>query len=341
MQLGGRAVGAHVRFFKNLRVQESPSSVNLLCFKLWHQGNPKYQNLNRVNDRNYIPVWLGNLAKNALSMQPTLILLEMPPFFERGLLKYERILQTAPVELILSHSIRRLRPHFGEKGFARGRGWVMDGCDLRYRYDEVGRNLKMHPSGDSRAQSLHRDLPGGDLGATQYGTASIKDYYDYLTTLKGDDKSYKGFVNGMKSDWRFKQQGPVMELIFKQAAFHCRRVYAGVPDKLKRVISKYFFDKFYEVSRERNWDTRASIKYGFGEQLMNIYLFGYIFSTEGHFRNIVIVAGGDHINAIEDFIKKDQNETYLLGYKQKVYAHDCKHEIEGHSAFLESSINLD
>jgi len=341
MELKGRAVGAHVRFFKNLKVQRSPSSVNLLCFKLWHQGNPQYQQLSQNNNPNYIPVWLGNLARAAPSMKPTLILLEIPPFFERGLIKYDRILQTAPLEFILSHSIKHLRPHFGEKGIAPRYGFIMDGCDLRYRYVVERGDLKRHRTGDYRAQSLHRDLPERDLGGTQYGTVSVKGYYDYLTRLTDEDKLYKGFVNGMKSDWRFKQQGPVMGLIFEQAAVCCRNVYAGVPESLKKVISKYFFDKLYEVNRERNRDTRATIQYGFGEQLMNLYLFGHIFSTAGRFRNIVIVAGGDHIKAIEDFIKKDQEEKFLLSFGQKVYAHDCKHEIEGHSAFLESPIKLD
>lgn len=194
-----------------------------------------------------------------------------------------------------------------------------------------------HPKIGLKGQSLHMDLPD-DLADWAPRALALKRYYDYLTGLSNDIKAYKTFVNQIISATRNTNR-PAKEAIFAQAAACCRPVFKNVLPVLKEKIVSYLTWKLSKVVEKtiknnkeekeehlrglkdqlakkeislkqfKKWENeynyvsigRAAIQYGLGEHLMNLYLLGNILQPEDYLRNVIIVAGMDHIDVIHEF----------------------------------------
>jgi len=307
--LSGEVIGARVRFFSLIR----PREKNILCLGLYHIMYRNYLTLNRGGGgANYVPKWLEKLAQS--STGDTLILLEIPPLTPETI-ELDEIDQTIPfvVDAIIAHSIKRLRPYFKKDGVARKKRWILDGCDLRYRYQVEEGRLVRNEMG-YRSQTLHKDLPDGLPNWKPQGPA-LTNYYNYLTGLSDNKGAYDHFVNEVITAGRNTHKN-AKKAIFAQAASRCRPVYKLIPDELKRSIISTLGWKLYDAANKAEAGLRdpelrgatesvaqAVIQYGVGEQLMNLYLLGNILQPDDDFRNVVIVAGDAHIDVIIDFLK--------------------------------------
>lgn len=336
MKLFGKVIGARVHFFRGVRLKsvvsspqapvtitvESPGK-DVLCFGLEHLKATTYidiANGQTQSDGTYLPNWLEALAKGAPNHGKTLILLEFPPI-PPEILEMKAIEDTIAEQMdaILNHSLRRLRPLFVRGGVARESGWVLDGCDLRYRYELADQQLMKGDAG--LRHSLHRDL-SDELGDWEPPPPVVKAYYEYLTGLSDDQNAYDGFVGAVQSAaggaTARSRRG-----IFTQGAAYCRSIFAGIPEAVRRKLINFLAAKVPGTAQQTRIDNvqlymdesvaKAVIQYGLGEQLMNLLLFGYILSPEADYTNVVIVAGDDHIKALRSFLEQLDCKPLIAG----------------------------
>ncbi len=338
MKLVGNVIGARVHFFKGVRLKsrltganaplgitvESPGK-NVLCFGLQHLNAALYKGIAanpQQGGGTYVPHWLESLAKKSGTLSKTVILLEYPPLTPETL-ELKDIESSIPeaMDAILNHSLKRLRPLFQEGGAARTSGWVLDGTDLRYRFECQDGALVRQQQNEYR-QSLHRDLPD-DLGTWVPNVQSIAAYYEYLTGLSDNQDAYNQFV-GQVIVAGANTNPPAKRAIFSQAAAVCRTLYSTVPAEVRQAVIDFLGPKIQEVADTVTRDNKdlamnesvakGVIQYGIGEHLMNLAIIGYVLANDDAFSNVVVVAGDDHIKVLKAFLEDIHNRTSIITY---------------------------
>jgi hypothetical protein len=268
----------------------------------------------------FVPAWLEALARSASSVGKTTILLEVPPF-DPAFLELDEVDSTIAEDMdaILNNSLRRLRPLFKAGTVARQCGWVLDGCDLRYRYVHDGTHFVAGDAG--LRHSIHKDLDGfDDLGNWEPAGGVVNAYYAYLTGLSDDRTGFDVLVAQLIAAVG-NRNGPRRQSVFSQGAAYCRTLYADIPADVRRAACAFFAAKVpaaAELVRKDNEEcfmnepvTKGVVKYGIAEQLMNLALIGYILSDGAEMHNIVVVAGDDHLKVMREFLEDMRHSAFV------------------------------
>jgi hypothetical protein len=194
---------------------------------------------------------------------------------------------------------------------------VLDGCDLRYRYQHDGNDFVKGDAG--LRHSIHKDLDQYDLGNWEPAPGPVAAYYAYLTGLSDDATPFNALVSQLVVAVG-NRDGARRRAVFSQGAAYCRTLWKDLPEAVKRAAGAFFGAKVAAVARKVRQDNeelfmaesvaKEVVKYGIAEQLMNLGLLGYILS-DSEMHNVVIVAGDDHLKVLRDFLETLDHKTFV------------------------------
>lgn len=337
LKLTGTLLGGALHAFEGISVigGNAPAQRNAYCFGIQHLATE----LLLAHDKGgggtdvYLPKWLEALARTAGTTSVTAILLEIPPLSPEFIddPKLEKTVEVT-ADTILGGCLRRLLPLFGTGSPARKADWILDGVDLRYRYEYSKGQLV--PAGRDLRWSVHKNLRD-DLAKWTLDLHALRKAYTYLIGMSDDAKRLDDFVVAYCTA-AGNVENDVKRKIFAQAAAHCRSVFDGVDEGVKLSVVEFMVEeaklrmaadqleyatnvvpKVYPeygpnaiAYEDLNGVTPAHefsesiIKYAVAQHLVDLYILGHFFCVDAALKNVVVVVGHEHILTVRKFMTK-------------------------------------